>query len=107
MKQLKFIDNLIPLILSGKKTSTWRLFDDKNLSVGDELIFINKATAEQFATAVITSIKEKSLSEINDEDFVGRERFKNTETMIKHFRLYYGSKVAAESTVKIINFKLL
>jgi hypothetical protein len=32
MKTLKFYDNLIPLILSGEKTSTWRIFDDKNLS---------------------------------------------------------------------------
>jgi len=37
MKTVKFRDYLVPLVLSGGKTSTWRLFDDKDLSVGDEI----------------------------------------------------------------------
>jgi hypothetical protein len=51
MKTLKFAANLVPLILSGEKTSTWRLFDDKDLQVGDELEFINKNTNTTFASA--------------------------------------------------------
>jgi len=31
MKTLKFREKLSKLILSGKKTTTWRLFDDKDL----------------------------------------------------------------------------
>ena len=37
MKVLKFREYLVPLVLSGEKDSTWRLFDDKDLSVGDEI----------------------------------------------------------------------
>jgi hypothetical protein len=37
MKIVKFRDYLVPLVLSGEKTSTWRLFDDKNLSAEDEI----------------------------------------------------------------------
>ena len=46
MKSLKFYKDSIGSILNGAKTSTWRLFDDKNLQVGDELKFINKETGD-------------------------------------------------------------
>ena len=42
MKTLKFAPELCEQIITGTKTSTWRLFDDKDLTVGDELQFINK-----------------------------------------------------------------
>ncbi|QQR79156.1 MAG: ASCH domain-containing protein [Candidatus Moraniibacteriota bacterium] len=62
MKTLKFTDSLSKLVLSGAKTSTWRMFDDKALSVGDELSFINKSTGEEFAQARIVTVR-KRLSE--------------------------------------------
>jgi len=34
MKTLKFAPDLCAQILAGTKTSTWRLFDDKNLMGG-------------------------------------------------------------------------
>ncbi len=48
MKTLNFSDKLVPLVLSGAKTATWRLFDDKNLAIGDELIFKNKAAGADY-----------------------------------------------------------
>lgn len=54
MKTLKFTSHLSEKILKGDKTSTWRLFDDKDLKEEDELIFINKETNEEFGTAKIT-----------------------------------------------------
>lgn len=60
MKTLKFTSQLVDEILAGNKTSTWRLFDDKDLKNGDKLIFINKDTGDQFGTATITSLKVKS-----------------------------------------------
>ena len=74
MKTLKFAPNLIEKILSGEKTSTWRLFDDKDLQVGDELIFINKETLKEFGTAKITSLKVKTLGSLTDADWVGHEK---------------------------------
>lgn len=44
MKTLKFTLQLCEQILAGTKTSTWRLFDDKDLAVGNELQFVNKET---------------------------------------------------------------
>ena len=57
-KTLKFDSNLVPKILSGDKTSTWRLFDDKDLKVGDNLILIEKETGKEFAKAVITEVED-------------------------------------------------
>jgi len=76
------------------------------LIVGDDLSLINKETGEQFATAVIVSIKEKALGEINDSDFNGHEKFENKKKMFEEYRSYYGDRVTLESVVKMINFML-
>lgn len=55
MKSLKFKPHLVPLVLSGEKDSTWRLFDDKDLKEGDELQFMNSETDDVFSAAVILS----------------------------------------------------
>lgn len=107
MKRLKFTDRLVPLVLSGEKTSTWRLFDDKNLSVGDLLIFTNQKTGEDFAEAEIVSIQEKPLKEIVESDFVGHEKFESTEKMLETYQSYYGNTVNEDTVVKMISFKLL
>lgn len=59
MKIVKFRDYLVPLILEGSKNSTWRLFDDKNLSVDDEIELREFGKENSFAKAKITKIIEK------------------------------------------------
>lgn len=107
-KILKFSSNLVPLVLSGEKTSTWRLFDDKNLQVGDDVVFVNKATGEVFAEAVISSIREKRFGDIiaDDEIADGHESFANDEHRLRSYRNYYGDRVNADSLVKMVKFKL-
>lgn len=107
MKTIKFRDYLVKLVQSGEKTSTWRLFDDKNLSVGDEVELINWNTKESFAKAIITEVREKKLGEIIDSDFDGHEKFENTEKMYEEYRMYYGDKVTPETIVKMIKFKII
>lgn len=98
--------HLVSMILSGEKTSTWRLFDDKDLQKGDELILINKETEEEFAKAVITKVEEKKLKDVKEEDFVGQEKFESEEKMYETYRKYYGEKVNPDTIVKMIDFKL-
>ncbi len=93
-------------ILEGRKTITWRLFDDKDLQVGDKLEFFNSETGEKFAEAEIVNIKEKKLGEIEDSNYEGQIRFNSQEEMIKHYRNIYGDKVDLDTMVKIIRFKL-
>jgi ADP-ribose pyrophosphatase len=106
MKTLKFAEHLVPLVVSGEKTSTWRLFDDKDLRVGDELALINKDSGEEFAKAVITTVAEKQLCDISDADCPGHERYESAEHMLETLRGYYGNQVQMETTVKLIDFEL-
>lgn len=104
MKTLKFTPQLVKEIISGEKTSTWRLFDDKDLQKGDELIFINKETGKEFGRATITSIVIKTLGSLADEDWVGHEKYSSDEEMYTTYRKYYGDKVDENSEVKILTF---
>ena len=107
MKTLKFKDYLVPLVLSGEKDSTWRLFDDKDLKADDELILVNKDTGQEFGKAIILSTKEKKLGDLQDSDFSGHEKFESTEKMYETYKTYYGDRVTPETIVKMVKFKLL
>lgn len=107
MKTLKFMPHLVPQVLSGVKTSTWRLFDDKNLTEGDDLLMLNKETGEEFAKARITKVREKKLGELTDADFEGHEKYKDQEDMLNHYKSYYGDKVTLDTPIKLIDFKLV
>src|ERR1035437_9490637 len=100
-KEIKFRENLAELILAGKKDLTWRLFDDKDLSVDDQVDLINWNTKTKFGEAVLTTVWEKKMSELEDSDFDGHERFNNEEEMYKTYRIYYGDKVGPDTRVKI------
>lgn len=106
MKMLKFTDQLAQLIVRGEKDSTWRLYDDKDLSLEDELSLVNKDSGEVFARAVIVSILEKPLGEVVDADFEGHEQYESLEAMYAAYRGYYGDKVTPESMLKIVRFRL-
>ena len=105
MKTLKFAPELCEQILAGTKTSTWRLFDDKDLSVGDTLTFINKQTLESFGTGEITQMHVKTLGTLEESDWLGHERFASEEIMYDTYRSYYGDGVGPDTEVKIIQFK--
>lgn len=104
MKTLKFRPELALKILSGEKTSTWRLFDEKDLTIGDELLFINKETLKDFGKAVITSIKTKTLETLTEDDWTGHEKFPSEKEMYDTLKKYYGDRVNEKTEVKIINF---
>jgi len=61
MKSIKFRSRLADLIISGTKTATWRLMDDKDLQIGDAISFVNWETGEEFGTGEITHLKIKTL----------------------------------------------
>lgn len=104
MKTLKFKPQLCEEIIRGTKTSTWRLFDDKDLQVGDQLEFVNKETMRVVGTGLITSLYTKTLSTLNDQDWAGHERYASEEAMYEVYRGYYGDKVTKDTEVKIITF---
>ncbi len=107
MKKLKFEHSLVQMILEGRKTATWRIFDDKDLQIGDGLQLVEFETGEVFAKAEIVGVKEKKMSEITEEDFDGHETYKNREEMLKTYQGYYGDRVNWDTAIKMISFKLV
>jgi ribonuclease HI len=110
MKKLKFDHELAQLVRSGEKTSTWRLFDDKDLSVHDQVELIDKVdenqpdTWQMIGVATITAVSQKRLGDINDFDMAGHEAFESREQMMHTYRRYYGPNVTPDSLVKIVTF---
>jgi hypothetical protein len=106
MKTIKFRGHLVPAIIAGEKTATWRLFDDKNLSVGDELSLVEFGDEAPFAEAVISEVTEKPLGELTVEDKVGHEYYESDEAMYAQFSTYYNQPIDAQTNVKIVRFQL-
>jgi ribonuclease HI len=112
MKTLKLEHKLANLVRNGSKTSTWRLYDDKDISVNDEIELIDKvdpgnpSTWRSVGVARIDMINEKRLGEITKQDFVGHESFPSRQEMLKTYQHYYGPQVTFETPVKIIHFTL-
>jgi len=107
MKTLKFRRHLAEEIIAGSKTVTWRLFDDKDLKVGDKIELLYWETKEKFADAEIIEVREKRLEDIEEEDFEGHEKFENREEMLETYKKYCGDRVNWDTVVKIVKFKLL
>ena len=107
MKTLKFKPHLAEEILSGAKTSTWRLFDDKDLQDGGELELMNSDSREVFAKARIDSAVTKKLGELIEEDWEGHEKFASEGEMYHTYNSYYEQEVTPKTEVKIVKFSLL
>jgi hypothetical protein len=105
MKQLKFNSDLVALVLHGTKTCTWRLFDDKDLKVGDQVEFLDSATQEKFAEAEILSVVEKRISEISSADRKGHEPVGEGQELLDHYQKLYNRPVSPDELVKIIRFE--
>jgi len=106
MKTIKFAKNLVPLILSGEKTSTWRLFDDKDLQVGDEIYLQEFGASQPFATAIISKVVITKFDELTNEDKAGHESYSSDEAMYDVYSGYYRTEVGPETELKVIHFVL-
>jgi ribonuclease HI len=110
MKTLKFNHDFAQMILEGKKNSTWRLYDDKDLSVDDEIRIIDKADPDEpeswrvIGQGKVNEVTEKRLGDVTKEDMDGHEPFKSQEEMLRTYKQYYGDRVSLETPVKIIRF---
>lgn len=110
MKSLKLDHEIALLVLNGQKTNTWRINDDKDLSVNDKVELIDKVdgnnprTWQIFGVATINQISTKRLGDVTNTDTKGHEAFKNEQQMYETYRRYYGPSVGPDSIVKIIHF---
>lgn len=107
MKTLKFRKNLSELILKNEKTTTWRIFDDKDIKQGDIIQFLVWETKEVFANAKIVKVVEKKFKDIDYQDIDGHEKFNSKEEMYETYSKYYNKKIDENTIVKIIKFQLI
>jgi hypothetical protein len=106
MKSLKFRRDLVSLVLQGTKNATWRLFDDKDLSVGDHLELLVWETKEPFGRAIITKVVEKPFGTLTPADKAGHEMYETDVEMYKTYSGYYNQEVGPDTLIKLIWFEL-
>lgn len=113
MKTLKLDHQLALDVLGGKKTSTWRINDEKNLTVNDEVELIDKVDPGKHDTwrvigkATITRIVQKRLGDVTLVDMEGHESFASVDEMVKNYQKYYGPDVSVHTPVKMIHFEFM
>lgn len=108
MKSLKFSDGGQELILRGLKTSTWRVNDDKNFSIGDRFELISSQTFQRFATGIVESITVKKLAEISEAEYLADGwGYADKLGALEVLRKYYGDEISENTLINIIDFKLV
>jgi hypothetical protein len=106
MKVIRFREHLSKHILDNKKNTTWRLFDDKDLSVGDDVSFVVYETGQEFARAKLTNVRETTFGQLTPDDWQGHDKYSSEIEMYKIFSHYYNRPVNKNSPVKVIKFDL-
>ncbi len=107
MKELKFADPLAELIAQGKKGTTWRFNDDKELTTGDSIRLVHKSTGRLFGRGVITEVNQRTFGTLQPQDFDGHEPFINDEQMLETYRGYYRDpNIGSDTSVTVTKFVL-
>lgn len=106
-KTLKFDPRQIPLIFNGSKTSTWRLWDDKDLKTGDIVDFLNGENKEKICTVELTKVMEKPFKDLVPEDMFGHETYDSQTHMLEAMQEIYKKPVTVDTVVKICWYKIL
>ncbi len=110
MKTLKLDHELAMAVREGRKTTTWRINDDKDLSVNDQVEFVDKvepkdrASWEIFGVANIDSVVMKRLGELDTLDKERSGEFGSEKEMYETMRRFYGKNVGPDTPVKIVSF---
>jgi len=110
VKTLKFDHDDAQQIKSGQKRTTWRLYDDKDLSVDDDVKIIDKVdpdnpdTWQMIGQGKIKEIVEKHLGDVSVDDMVGHRVFSSPEEILETYRGMYGQRVELDTPVKIVMF---
>lgn len=98
-------------ILHGKKT-TWRLYDDKDLSVNDTVQLIDKVVADDpvswvsVGRAQITKILQKQLGELTQAEYE-QEGYKSLKEMVDAYGDFYNREILYTTPIKIVHFTFI
>ena len=102
-----FAPELVPLVLDGSKTLTYRLGDKWDfLNVGDTILTEDSGTGKVFAELEIT-LKEKGTFGTLRDDREGHEPYRSLEERRSTFEKYYKRSVTDDEPAIIFGFKVL
>ncbi len=113
MKTLKLDHHLAQAVIAGEKTSAWRLFDDKDIRVGDDIELVDKVNPNDESSwivigqGVVTQVTEKLFGAVNKDEFKGYEKFDSKDQMYQTYSDYYGKRVDGNTIVKLIEFSFV
>lgn len=109
MKTLKFNHIEAENIKRGLQTATLRMNDEKDLSVDDEIIVVEKVHEESpkswvaIGTATIDRVSVQRVGDLN-LDGSNFEQFGSTTELYKQLAIFYGDPIDENTHVKVIQF---
>lgn len=102
-----FKENLVPEVLNGKKTLTYRLgVKHANKKIGDIISLVNSSTDEVFANAVIEQVVVTEVKNLPLNP-VGHEAYPSVEKLRSNLASMYGKDVSLDDEIVLIGFKLI
>lgn len=112
MKKLKLDHIAAQMVLKNNLRLTWRLFDDKDLSVNDAVELIDKvdplktSSWQVLGVAIITKILERRLRDVLDSTYPveGDDKGDLRKNIISSYEKYYGRDINLDEVIKIIHF---
>lgn len=105
-KAIGFAPDLVPLIMSGKKTLTYRVGDKYGfLDVGDIILVKNSSNDKIFAKVKITEIDHITFDKL-PIDREGHEVYLSKEKQRTTFQKYYGKNIEDFEPMLIIGFNV-
>lgn len=113
MKQLKFEHHFARQIIEGLKTATFRVNDDKDIRVGDEVELVDKVDHDRPTTwlvqgrLIIRDVQHVAIKDLDAFLFDRAESFGSIQEMLEVFRRFYGDHLNMESLVAVFNFNYI
>lgn len=111
MKKLKLNHIASERVRSGSQTSTWRLYDDKDIRVNDKLELLDKVDPADPSTWLpvgvveVSAVIEKRIGAVQASD-LDDQQFKSTDELLDDCRRFYGPQADLATPIKIIHFAL-
>lgn len=106
MKQLKFADPLPQKVLDGEKDTTWRIDDEKEITVNDRIL-LQDSDENEFGRAKVLWTKKTTFGRLTQEDKKGHETYESNKEMYQTYSDYYEMEVGAKTPLKVIKFELI
>lgn len=112
MKSLKFNHIEAENIKTGKQTATLRMYDDKDLSVNDELLVIDKVKEDDrqswqvIGRAIIFKVTEHKIGNL-ELDSGNFEQFGSMAELYEQMALFYGDVIEDSTPIKVIEFEFI